>query len=106
MDKAMGVHNKLVLKLEDRLKRSRINYQNIEHNVNYELGEIDLFAIHNGYMLLFEMKSHYAPKQHSKAKKQLAREEKYFKRYANRIFKFEVNYTNHSNTDYRIKRIR
>ena len=107
----MGVHQGLVAKVE-QLLRSKKKYNMIEHNMNlYDsvnriIGEVDLFAMKENYLLLFEMKSHYTHKQHKKAKFQLSKEEKFMKNVGTRVFKFEVFYNDHTNTDYTIKRIR
>jgi len=107
----VDVHNRLVASIDDRLKESKINYDAIGKNVElYKgkrvIGEIDNFAVKGDTLLLFEIKSHYTPKQHYKAKKQLEKEAQFLKRNYKRIFKFEVHYRSFRNEIYRIRRIK
>ena len=86
-------HDQLIDIIAEELKRR--GYENIYKNIEYKrnktiIGEIDLYATHKHYVLLFEMKTTYGHKSYYKAKNQLNRaEKKYFKSYQ-RVFKFYV----------------
>lgn len=97
------MHNNILITLEDRLKRSK-RYSSIHTNYEYERGEIDLWAkrmsqlaLRKPYILLFEIKSNYHDKGTKKAKEQLDRAAKEFKKY--RVFKI-IAYGNRQEDGY------
>jgi Holliday junction resolvase-like predicted endonuclease len=65
-------------------------YKNIEYKNKGKEGEIDLYAEHNHYRLLFEVKTNYNYKSYCKAIRQLTRAEKYYFNTNHRVFKFYV----------------
>lgn len=86
-----GKHDSLIDVVESEL-RSR-GYTDIFRNTNYsykDCGEIDLYAVKNNYVLLFEMKSNDTYKARKKAISQLSRAtNNCFNNY--RVFKFYVS---------------
>lgn len=85
-------HNSLVDIIENRLNNKGYDIHKYETYCSRKgCGEIDLYAIKDNYVLLFEIKS--SEKRYTKAIEQLERAEKCcFKNY--RVFKFFVYYKN------------
>jgi hypothetical protein len=96
-----GRHDSLVSLVRDRL----VGYDYVGDHFEYKskkCGEVDLYAIKNNKVLIFEMKCNYQNRK--KAIDQLARARKYCFNDFDRAYLFFVYYTSRGN--YAMERIR
>ena len=95
-------HDNLVIQVINELEeRGHDNIKSlIDYNVEGHCGEIDIYAIKDNYVLLFEIKSHKTNSNYRKAKEQLERAETYcFKN--KRVFSFFVYGDIHDEIQYK-----
>jgi Holliday junction resolvase-like predicted endonuclease len=87
----MSKHSDLVNVVEKELRQRGydIIHKNIEYNKTKK-GEIDIYAVKNNYILLFEIKCNKHIKSYNKAVDQLYRAERYYFNKKQRVFKFFV----------------
>lgn len=71
--KKRSKHDRLVAELEERLDDSPVDYDVIDNHVEYDMGEIDLYAIRGNRFLMFEIKCNDTLKARNKAYDQLKR---------------------------------
>lgn len=88
------LHDSLIDRVEAELLRR--GYDDIHREYEYDKGEVDLFAIRDNYVLLFEMKSVDNSKARRKAYEQLNRADRYLFR-NKRVFKFYVSNVSNCN---------
>ena len=88
----MNKHDQLIDIIADELQQRGYTkiHKNIEYNHRKHKGEIDLYAVKDKYVLLFEMKTNFSTKNFGKAKAQLQRAKKYYFNKDQRVFKFYV----------------
>jgi len=92
VDMAESKHDGLVRLVEQELKnRGFTDIHKFEEYKRHSIcGEIDIYAIKDDYVLLFEIKSNGAYKNEKKAIKQMNRAEKHYFSQDMRMFKFFV----------------
>lgn len=98
----MGIHDLIIKEIKERLEEGPIDYDYIDVNLEYGrkrvIGEIDLRATYTTKKgevigLFFEMKSNHRDKYYRKARKQLMRHKRNFKRDYDRMYFFYVTPT-------------
>ncbi len=100
-----GKHTTIVDYVEARLKNSSTLYDIIIKEQDYDdpksrvHGECDVHALYNNNLLVFEIKSFDTYKARTSAKKQLKKDEHYYKQIynVNKVYKFYV--TGHKNNN-------
>jgi len=87
-------HDELTDRVEGLLqKKGYTTFRNVEYRARHS-GEIDVYALKDGYILAFEMKSGHGKKCDMHAREQLDRMERYyFSRYNyDKLFRFIVHW--------------
>jgi Holliday junction resolvase-like predicted endonuclease len=96
-------HDGLVEKVKDELieKGHTKIFDHVEYQTRRHYGEIDIYAINDKYILVFEIKGTDSLHNYTKAAKQLKRAEDFYFDKTRRIFKFYVSYDDKDRMQYK-----